>query len=106
MLRHNETARITGIKKGSSVTVVEEPVNGYTVSVKDSASGQFLSDSNRYTFILSDDVGITVYNTASVVLPETGGIGITLFLYGGLGLMLIAATAGYLLRRAYERGSG
>ena len=106
LLRHNETARITGIKKGSSVTVVEEPVNGYTVSVKDSASGQFLSDSNRYTFILSDDVGITVYNTASVVLPETGGIGITLFLYGGLGLMLIAATAGYLLRRAYERGSG
>lgn len=97
-LQHNGTVSIGGIKKGTSVTVTEISTEGYTVTMKDTDNGKILSDSNSYTFTVTDDADITVYNTTSVALPETGGIGTQIFIYGGTGIMLSAIMTGCLLR--------
>ncbi len=102
-LQHNGEYEITGIKKGTSVTIFEKSTDGYAVSMKDTSTGKILSGSSRYTFTLYDDADITVYNTSSVILPETGGIGTHIFIYGGLGIMLAAVVTGYLLRRKYGK---
>lgn len=102
-LQHNGEYEITGIKKGTSVTILEKSTDGYAVSMKDTSTGKILSGSSRYTFTMSDNADITVYNTSSVILPETGGIGTHIFIYGGLGIMLAAVVTGYLLRRKYGK---
>ncbi len=102
-LQHNGTTRISGIKKGSSVTVTENSTDGYTVTMKDDSTGKILSGSNSYNFKMSDNADITVYNTTSIGLPETGGVGTYFYTYGGMGIMLTAVVAGYLLRLKYEK---
>jgi LPXTG-motif cell wall-anchored protein len=102
-LQHNGTTRISGIKKGSSVTVTENSTDGYTVTMKDDSTGKILSGSNSYNFKMSDNADITVYNTTSICLPETGGVGTYFYTYGGMGIMLTAVVAGYLLRLKYEK---
>ncbi len=102
-LCHGESTVINGIRKGTSVTVTETLSGGYTVTIKETASGRILSGGNSYTFTMSDNADITVYNTTSVGLPETGGIGTEVFIYVGTGIMLAAVIAGYFLRRRYGR---
>lgn len=49
------------------------------------------------------DITITVYNSAGVILPDTGGPGTTLFTISGLLLLAVAAGYGYRMRRRRER---
>lgn len=102
-LKNNESKTITGIPRGAQVTVTETTTDGYTVIMKD-RTGTVLAGSSSYTFAMNNDTAVDIYNTSSVALPETGGIGRGIFLFAGIGLMLTAVIAGCLLRRKYGRG--
>lgn len=102
-LKNGESATITGIPKGVQVTVTETTTDGYTVIMKDPSTGTVLAGSSSYTFTMSDDTAMDVYNTSIVALPETGGIGRGIFLFAGIGLMLTAVITGCLLRRKYGK---
>ncbi len=102
-LKNGESTTITGIPKGVQVTVTETNADGYTVIMKDPSTGTVLAGSSSYTFTMSDDTAMDIYNTSIVALPETGGIGRGIFLYAGIGLMLTAVIAGCLLRRKYGK---
>ena len=101
-LENGKSKIITGIPKGAQVTVTETTTDGYAVSMKD-PSGTVLAGSSSYTFTMDNDTAVDIYNTSSVALPETGGIGQEIFLFAGIGLMLTAVIAGCLLRRKYGR---
>lgn len=101
-LKDGEFAEITKIPKGAEVTVAETSSEGFSVSYKNNI-GKLLSSDSNYTFKMTDSTELTVYNTASVMLPETGSIGNYLFIYGGLFLMMGAVMTGYLLRRRYGK---
>ena len=78
-------------------------LDGYTVIMKDPSTGTVLAGSSSYTFTMNDDTAVDIYNTSTVALPETGGIGRGIFLYAGIGLMLTAVITGCLLRRKYGK---
>lgn len=103
-LKNDESTTITDIPKGAQVTVTETNTDGYTVTMKDPSTGTVLAGSSSYTFAMNDDTAVDIYNTSTVALPETGGIGRGIFLFAGIGLMLTAAIAGCLLRRKYGKG--
>lgn len=103
-LENGDSTTITGIPKGAQVTVTETTTDGYAVIMKDHTTGTDLAGSSSYTFTMDDNTAIDIYNTSSVALPETGGIGRGIFLYAGIGLMLTAVIAGCLLRRKYGKG--
>lgn len=102
-LKNGESTTITGIPKGVQVTVTETNTDGYTVIMKDPSTGTVLAGSSSYTFTMNDDTAMDVYNTSTVALPETGGIGRGIFLFAGIGLMLTAVITGCLLRRKYGK---
>ena len=102
-LKNGESTTITGIPKGVQVTVTETNADGYTVIMKDPSTGTVLAGSSSYTFTMSDDTAMDIYNTSIVALPETGGIGRGIFLFAGIGLMLTAVITGCLLRRKYGK---
>lgn len=102
-LQHNGSGQITGIPRGASVTVTETSADGYTVIMKDRATGAVLAGGSSYTFTMSDDAAIEVHNTSTVALPETGGIGREIFLVAGIALMLSAVITGCLLRRRFGK---
>ena len=101
-LKNGESNTITGIPKGVQVTVTETTTDGYTVIMKD-PTGTVLAGSSSYTFTMKDDTAVDIYNTSSVALPETGGIGEGIFLFAGIGLMFTAVIVGCLLRRKYGK---
>ena len=103
ILKNDESTTITGIPRGASVTVTETTTDGYTVIMKDPSTGTVLAGSSSYTFTMSNDTAVDIYNTSSVALPETGGIGQGIFLFAGIGLMFTAVIAGCLLRRKYGK---
>ena len=103
-LRNGESNTIKDIPKGAQVTVTETNTDGYTVTMKDPSTGTVLAGGSSYTFAMNDDTAVDIYNTSSVALPETGGIGRGIFLFAGIGLMLTAVIAGCLLRRKYGKG--
>lgn len=102
-LKNDESKTITDIPKGAQVTVTETTTDGYTVIMKDPSTDTVLAGSSSYTFTMSDNTAVDIYNTSSVALPETGGIGQGIFLFAGIGLMLTAVIAGCLLRRKYGK---
>lgn len=102
-LENGQSTTITGIPKGVQVTVTETNTDGYTVIMKDPSTDAVLAGSSSYTFTMSDDTAMDIYNTSIVALPETGGIGRGIFLYAGIGLMLTAVITGCLLRRKYGK---
>ena len=102
-LKNGESTTITGIPKGVQVTVTETNTDGYTVIMKDPSTGTVLAGSSSYTFTMNDDTAVDIYNTSTVALPETGGIGRGIFLYAGIALMLTAVITGCLLRRKYGK---
>lgn len=75
ILKNDESTTITGIPRGASVTVTETTTDGYTVIMKDPSTGTVLAGSSSYTFTMNDDTAVDIYNTSTVALPETGGIG-------------------------------
>lgn len=101
-LKNGESTTIPGIRKDTKVTVMETTTDGYTVIMRD-PDGKVLAGGSNYTFTMNDDAAIDVYNTSSVALPETGGIGREIFLVAGIGLMLTAVITGCLLRRKYGK---
>lgn len=102
-LKNGESTTITGIPRGVQVTVTETNPDGYTVTMKDPSTGTVLAGSSSYTFTMSGDTAMDIYNTSTVALPETGGIGWGIFLFAGIGLMLTAVITGCLLRRKYGK---
>lgn len=103
ILKNDESTTITGIPRGASVTVTETTTDGYTVIMKDPSTGTVLAGSSSYTFTMNDDTAVDIYNTSTVALPETGGIGRGILLYAGIALMLTAVITGCLLRRKYGK---
>ncbi len=97
-LDHGGSCTVSGIPDGARVTVNEPSHDGYTVRMTDDG-GLDVSNSDIYTFTITGNTGIHIYNTAGVPLPETGGISPYIFIYGGLFLMLSSVMTGYLLRR-------
>ena len=102
-LKNGESDTITGIPTGVQVTVTETNPDGYTVTMKESSTGNVLAGSSSYTFAMNKNTAVDIYNTSSVALPETGGIGRGIFLFAGIGLMLTAVITGCLLRRKYGK---
>lgn len=111
-LKADETLVIHGIPYGALWTVSETQDSDYHVSWQvedgtaehsDSVSGTFSNDSDS-----SHDnvISIICTNTATYVLPETGGFGTNLYTMGGL---LLISAAGillmykYIMRRKEER---
>ena len=100
-LTNGGVQHIANIPIGAEVTLTETNHDGYTVAVY--RDGVQMADSNTYTFTITENTALTVYNTMGVRLPETGGTTPYLFIYGGLLLMLLAVVAGWILRRRWTR---
>lgn len=92
---------VANLPIGAEVTLTETKYDGYTAAVY--RGGKQVADSGTYTFIITENTELTVYNTLGVPLPETGGATPYLFIYGGLFLMLSAVVTGYILRRRYGK---
>lgn len=102
-LKNGESNTITGIPKGVKVTVTETNTDGYTVTMKDPSTGTVLAGGSSYTFAMNADTAVDIYNTSTVALPETGGIGREIFLVAGIALMLSAVITGCLLRHRFGK---
>ena len=100
-LTNREVQYVANLPIGAEVTLTETKYDGYTAAVY--RGGKQVSDSGTYTFIITENTELTVYNTMGVPLPETGGATPYLFIYGGLFLMLSAVVTGYILRRRYGK---
>ena len=64
---------------------------------------KLVSGSDTYSFTITDDTNVTVFNTATTLLPETGGIGTYFFTYAGITIMLTVVMIGFILRRKYGK---
>lgn len=100
-LTNHGVQNVANLPIGAEVTLTETKYDGYTAAVY--RGGKQVSDSGTYTFIITENTELTVYNTMGVPLPETGGATPYLFIYGGLFLMLSAVVTGYILRRRYGK---
>lgn len=100
-LRNGEGVSLSSIPANSIIEIAEPNHDGYHVSIFDGTTE--LANGNSYAFALNRDTEIVVRNTASVPLPETGGIGTALFTYAGLSLMAVSVVGGYILRRTKRR---
>ena len=100
-LRNGEGVSLSSIPANSIIEIAEPDHDGYHVSIFDGTTE--LANGNSYAFALNRDTEIVVRNTASVPLPETGGIGTALFTYAGLSLMAVSIVGGYILRRTKRR---
>ena len=92
---------LPNIPANSIIEIAEPNHDGYHVSIFDGTTE--LANGDTYAFALNRDTEIEVRNTASVPLPETGGIGTALFTYAGLSLMAVSVVGGYILRRTKRR---
>lgn len=100
-LTNHGVRNVANLPIGAEVTLTETKYDGYTAAVY--RGGKQVADSGTYTFIITENTELTVYNTLGVPLPETGGTTPYLFIYGGLFLMLSAVVTGYILRRRYGK---
>ena len=100
-LTNHGVQNVANLPIGAEVTLTETKYDGYTAAVYQ--GGKQVADSGTYTFIITENTELTVYNTMGVPLPETGGATPYLFIYGGLFLMLSAVVTGYILRRRYGK---
>lgn len=100
-LRNGESVSLADIPANSIIEIAEPDHDGYHVSIFDGTTE--LANGDTYAFALNRDTEIVVRNTASVPLPDTGGIGTALFTYVGLSLMAVSIVGGYILRRTKRR---
>jgi len=76
----------------TNIILKETKHDGYNTIIK---SGDIeLSNTDTYEFVLDSNKDITVHNIPGVMLPETGGIGIVIYLI--LGSLLISISVKYL----------
>ena len=101
-LGNNSSGVLSDIPPGAWVTISEPTHDGYTVRITDS-NGAMLTDSDWYSFTITEDTEIHIYNTAGMILPQTGGESPFIFIYGGLFLMLTAVVTGSVLKRKWGK---
>lgn len=100
-LTNHGVQNVANLPIGAEVTLTETSHGGFTTAIY--CDSTQVSDSDTYTFTITENTALTVYNTMGVRLPETGGTTPYLFIYGGLLLMLLAVVAGWILRRRWTR---
>lgn len=106
-IKSTESITIKNISIKTKVTLQEIDHDGYHVSIKSIVDGKEvpLVENDSYTIEqLTDNKTIKVYNTPGVMLPETGGPGITMYLVIGLSLIIISLKYGYSYFRNLEEG--
>ena len=83
---------LTEIKAPAGYNLLTKPIH-FTIT-----NGQLVGDSENDTNVVivnPTDKTVTIYNTAGIELPETGGMGTLMTTMSGMALMLIAL--GYLI---------
>ena len=92
-LKSGESIILNDIPINTIVNISEVNHDGYSVVYK---SGDImLSETDTYEFTMDSDKNITVYNIPGIILPETGGSGILLYLIIGMFFVLISIIYGY-----------
>ena len=97
-IKSSESITIKNIPIRSDVIIQELDHDGYHVSMKSVTNGKEYSlvESDTYTIKeITDNKTIKVYNTPGIMLPETGGPGVTMFIVIGLSLLIISLKYGY-----------
>ena len=92
-IKSTESITIKNIPINTDVTIQEVNHDGYHVSMKSIVNGKEvpLVESDIYTINeINDNKTIKVYNTPGVMLPETGGNGVGIYLVIGLSLIIIS----------------
>jgi len=87
-LKNEESITLNDIPINTSISLKELKHDGYQTVIK--SGDTVLSENDTYSFVLDSDKDITVHNIPGVVLPETGGSGIWIYIFLGLSLITIA----------------
>lgn len=106
-IKSTESITIKNIPIRSDVSIQELDHDGYHVSMKSIVNGKEYSlvESDTYTIKeITDNKAIKVYNTPGIMLPETGGPGISMYIVIGLSLIIISLKYGYSCFRNLEEG--
>lgn len=101
-LKHGESLTISQLPYGSQWTVTEDDADGYQVTTQITAGG-IVTDGDEITcggIITAGDTVVSYTNTVGYELPESGGMGTTWFMIGGLAILL-----GALLYHIRRRGT-
>ena len=72
---------------------------------EESNSNVASADANKVTWNIDNDNPIQITNTKGLTLPGTGGIGTTLFTFGGIALILIAGVMFIVYTRKQKKQS-
>lgn len=97
-LKNEENIILKDIPINTVVNIKEINHDGYNTVIK---SGDItLSETDNYEFIMDSDKEITVHNIPGVMLPETGGNGISFNIF--FGLILILFSYKYLRKINYK----
>lgn len=92
-LKNGESIMINDIPINTLVNLKEVKHDGYQTVIK---SGDIiLSENDTYSFVLDSNKDITIHNIPGVVLPETGGNGIWLYVLVGLGIIVVTLICRY-----------
>lgn len=92
-LKNGESLTLNNIPINTKININETNHEGYNVVFK---SGDItLSETDTSEFIMDSDKNITVYNIPGVILPETGGKGILLYILLGIFLISISLICMY-----------
>ena len=97
-IKSTESITIKNIPIRTDISIQELDHDGYHVSMKSIIGGKEYSlvESDTYTIKeITDNKTIKVYNTPGIMLPETGGPGIAMYIAIGLSLIVISLKYGY-----------
>jgi len=86
-LKNEESITLNDIPINTSISLKELKHDGYQTVIK--SGDTVLSENDTYSFVLDSDKDITVHNIPGVVLPETGGSGIWIYIFLGLLLYIL-----------------
>lgn len=100
-LKKDENILIKYLPIGATWSIVETTTEGYLVGYN--LNGTVVEENAGGTISVGENIEVIVTNTVTYQLPETGGIGTTLFMIGGLALMSVA---GILLYNKSHRREG
>lgn len=102
-VQHGQTVTLTGIPAGVRWTITEQARDGFTVEYL--VDGVTVTEATG-TITHNQTVAVKAVNTTWYLLPATGGMGIQMYAFSGLLLILAAALIfGYSQRRKMERGT-
>lgn len=103
-IKVGETITIIGLPYGITWDVTETDTEGYNVFYKVGTDGDEIENKTS-TGTLDEDTLVTFINQTAYELPETGGIGTTPFIIGGMSLMLGALFYNKKRRKEEEASS-